>query len=118
MGFIFDLQIVQLGLGLIILILVNIMLGSMSAILNREFDKEKLLRGFIKGAIITVSFISCYGVGLLNPDVMVINVNGQDVNMLTSINIIVLGGYGWYAVQVASKLAGFINAKFNESKPE
>ena len=111
MNFVFDFQVLTLGLSLLCLIGINILLGSINAVIHREFDKGKLINGSIKGGIITFSFVACYFVGTLNPDVIIINANGQDLNLLTAINILILAGYVWYGKQVIEKLAGFINVK-------
>lgn len=106
---IFDIQIFTLGLSLLALICINILLGSINAIIHKDFDKIKLIQGSIKGVIICVSFIGCYFIGVLNPDIIVINANGQDINLLTAINVIILSGYIWYGKEVLIKLANFIN---------
>ena len=67
-----------MGIGFVILVIVNIVLGSLSA---------------------------SYYVGVLNPNVVDMNINGTDMNLLTAVYLIVLAGYYHYARQVLEKLA-------------
>ena len=106
-----DLNMINVGVGLLGLILINIILGSMSAILQKQFDKIKLFQGIIKGIIVTISFIGCVFIGQLNPDILVISAEGQDVNLVTGINILLITAYIWYGKEVFTKLASFVNAK-------
>lgn len=114
MGFVFDFQMLYLGGGLGGLILINILLGSSSALLQGQFDKTKFFQGLGKGVIISVSFLGVYFIGQLNPDVIVASVNGQDINLMVGVYLIVLSAYMWYAVDVLTKLAKLVNGKFTK----
>jgi uncharacterized membrane protein (DUF485 family) len=105
--------VINVGIGLIVLIVINIVLGSLDAWLATPttFDKDKCKKGIIKGAVVALCFIATYGVGYLNPDIMAVNINGIDVNLLIGVTIILSMGYVWYAKEVISKLSKFINAK-------
>jgi len=111
MNFVFDFQILYLGIGLLGLILINILLGSINSFLERKFDKEKFINGIIKGSIVIISFVGVYLIGNIVPDV-ILDINEQEVTLLMAINVIILGGFIWYAKEVLQKLASFINAKF------
>lgn len=108
----FDIQMLHLGAGLLILICVNILLGSMTAIIQKQFNKEKFVQGLLKGVIISVSFVLVYFAGALNPDVFVASIDGQDINLMAGIYLIVLSAFAWYGVDVLSKLAKIVNGKF------
>lgn len=112
MSFVFDIQMFNLGIGLIGLIIINILLGSITSIIEKKFDKAKFLQGLVKGLIVTISFVGVYEIGALNPNIIVINANGQDLNLMTGIYIIVFTGFAFYAKQVFSKLATFVNGNF------
>lgn len=112
---IFDAQLFILGGSLLTLILINILLGSINAIIQKEYDGVKLRQGFLKGIIVCISFVGCYFVGLLNPDLLVLNIEGQEITLLTGINIILVGGYVFYGKDILEKLAGFVGVKIGGS---
>ncbi len=113
-NFVFDYQMLNLGIGLIGLILINIFLGSINSFLERKFNKEKFINGIIKGSVVTVSFLGVYGVGILNPEIS-LDIAGQQLTLLMAVNIILIGGFSWYGFEVLKKLASFVNAKFDTS---
>lgn len=104
-------DIIRLGLGLLLLIVVNIVLGGVDAMLSGEFDKPKFWRGVAKGTIVAVCFAITYLVGWLNPAVVAISINGQAVNLLTAVYLVIMAGFLFYAYEVIGKLAGFIKGK-------
>ena len=104
-------DIIRLGLGLLLLIVVNIVLGSIDAMLSSEWDKPKFWRGVTKGAIVALCFAITYLVGWLNPDVVAISINGQAVNLLTAVYLVIMAGFLFYAYEVIGKLAGFVKGK-------
>lgn len=104
-------DIIRLGLGLLLLIVVNIILGSVDAWLSGEFDKPKFRRGIAKGAIVAMCFAITYLVGWLNPEVVAISINGQAVNLLTAVYLVIMAGFLFYAYEVIGKLAGFVKGK-------
>ncbi len=110
-NFAIDFQMLNLGIGLIILVCTNILLGSINSLLERKFDKEKFISGLIKGVIVSISFIAVYFVGILNPNIS-IDVVGQQLTLIMAVNVILFGGFGWYGIEVLSKLASFVKAKF------
>ena len=112
MNFVFDFQMLNLGIALLGFIIINILLGSMDTLLQKKFDKDKCIMGCIKGAIITASFVGVYFIGTLIPDVM-IDINGQEITILMAVNLIVVSGLAWYAKEVLIKLASFVKAKFS-----
>lgn len=103
----------RLGLGLLVLIAVNIILGSINAILSKEFDRGKFLRGIIKGVIVALCFAATYLVGWLNPDIMAVTINGQSVNLLTAVYLVIMAGFLFYAQEVIRKLAAFVCGKLD-----
>ena len=56
-------------------------------------------------------FIVTYLVGWLNPAVVAISINGQAVNLLTAVYLVIMAGFLFYAYEVIGKLAGFIKGK-------
>ena len=58
-----------IGLGLVIL--ANMLLGSITSIINKKFNLKKLGNGIIKGSVVLVSIGLLWLAGVLNPDVVV-----------------------------------------------
>lgn len=102
---------IRLGLGLLLLIAVNIVLGSIDAVLSGQFDRPKFRRGIAKGLIVALCFIVTYAVGWLNPDIMAVSINGQSVNLLTAVYIVIMAGFLFYAKEVLVKLVTFVKGR-------
>ena len=67
-------SVIHLAIGLVLLVAVNIVLGSMNALFDGTFDKVKLRNGIIKGIIVAACFIAFYMAGWLNPDIIAIDI--------------------------------------------
>ena len=80
-------SIIHLAVGLVLLVAVNIVLGSLNALFDGSFDKVKLRNGIIKGIIVAACFIAFYMAGYLNPDIIAIEVDEQTVNLMTASNL-------------------------------
>lgn len=102
-----------LGIGLLLLIVVNIVLGSIDALLSEAFDFEKFKRGVIKGGVVAICFAITYLVGWLCPNVLAVYINGQSVNLLTAVYLVIMAGFLFYAKEVVLKLALFVNGKIS-----
>ena len=111
MNFVFDYEMLYLGGGLTGLILINILIGSIDGLLQRKFDITKFVSGIIKGAVVSISFIGVYVIGIFNPSIT-LEILGQELTLPMAVYMIVLGGFLWYAYEVLRKLAGFVKAKF------
>lgn len=101
----------RLGMGLLTLIAVNIILGSIDALLSGSFDPGKCRRGIIKGIIVALCFAATYLVGWINPNVLAVTINGQSVNLLTAVYLVIMAGFLFYAKEVIMKLASFVYGK-------
>jgi len=108
-----DIQILKIAGGLILLMVSNIFLGSIDAWLNGQFDKKKLIQGVIKAFVVAVSMCLVYIAGLLNMEVITIDINGEVVNLITGVNLILTASAIWYAKEVFTKLATFIKGKIS-----
>ena len=102
-------SIIHLAVGLVLLVAVNIVLGSL---------KVKLRNGIIKGIIVAACFIAFYMAGYLNPDIIAIDVDGQTVNLMTASNLALLTAYVLYAKDVFVKLKNLILSKTSGTPPE
>ncbi|MCI6055510.1 DUF2800 domain-containing protein [Dysosmobacter sp.] len=111
-------SIIHLAVGLVLLVAVNIVLGSLNALFDGSFDKVKLRNGTIKGIIVAACFIAFYMAGWLNPDIIAIDVDGQTVNLMTASNLALLTAYVLYAKDVFVKLKNLILSKTSGTPPE
>ena len=73
-----DMASIRLAVGLVLLIAANIALGSINAIIACEWDLVKFRNGCIKGGVIALALVAVYFAGYLNPDLMVVEVDGPD----------------------------------------
>ena len=96
-----DMTIIRLAAGLVLLIAANIALGSINAIIAGDWDKAKFRNGCIK--------IAVYFAGYLNPDLMVVEVDGQTVNLMTAVSLAMLAAFTAYAVDVLKKLKDMLS---------
>ena len=104
-------DILFLGLGLLILIIVHIAIGSVNALVNKEWNWKTFWSGVIKGAIFTVSFVAVWFVGWLNKELAIIELNGQTVNLETGVYFILLTGFTYYAGKVLIQLKNVMMKK-------
>ena len=101
---ILDMTTIRIAAGLILVILANIALGSTSAIIEGNWDKVNFRNGCIKGCVVAVALIAVYFAGYLNPNLMVIDIDGQTVNLMTAVSLVMLAAFTAYAVDVIKKL--------------
>ena len=104
-----DMTIIRLAAGLVLLIAANIALGSINAIIDGEWDQTKFRNGCIKGGVIALALIAVYFAGYLNPDLMVVEVDGQTVNLMTAVSLAMLAAFTAYAVDVLKKLKDMLS---------
>lgn len=109
-----DIELIDITIGLIFLIIANIGLGASEAkILFDNFDWKKLRQGILKAIIIIVSSYLMYIAGKLNPDIIAINIEGQELNLMMAIHIILIGGFIYYGNECINKLKIAVKSKIN-----
>jgi len=109
-----DIKLIDITIGLIFLIIANIGLGASEAkLLFDNFDWKKLRQGVFKAIIIIVSAYLMYIAGKLNPDIIAINIEGQELNLMTAIQIVLVGGFVFYGNECIKKLKLAVNSKIN-----
>lgn len=106
-----DTKTLYTAVALLILMAVNIILGSLNAIAERNFDRKILLQGIIKAITIIGCFVLVYAAGLLTFDLAIININGEEVNTLTAIYLLIVYSFYYYGREVILKLKDKINSK-------
>lgn len=104
-----DIAIVRLGIGLVLLIAANIALGSVNAFMEGTWDMMKFRNGCIKGGVVALALIAVYFAGFLNPDLLVVEADGQSVNLMTAVSLAMLAAFTAYAVDVLKKLKEMIS---------
>lgn len=99
--------ILRLGGGLLLLIVANLLLGSVRAAIGRTWDKRVFFEGVVKAAIVVAAFALVYLAGWLNPELVVAEFEGERINLITAVYLALLGGFACYAVKVLKKLKEF-----------
>jgi mannose/fructose/N-acetylgalactosamine-specific phosphotransferase system component IID len=115
-----DQQTLVLGGSLLGLVIINIILGSITSWFKQQFDKAKFWQGLLKGVVVTASFVGVCYIGRLTPNIIVINVNGQDVSLYDGTYLLMLSSYLWYSKECLVKLSSFVSGKYkiDENKTE
>lgn len=103
--------VLRLGGGLALLIAANVALGSVKAIIAREFDFKIFWKGLIKGLIVAFAFAAVYLSGYLNPELVVLRFEDQTVNLQTAVYLVLLTGFTYYAGAVLKKLKALVTGK-------
>ncbi len=90
--------------GLMAVMLANIFLGMTLAELKKEFNKDNLYNGIFKAGCILVSCFFMYSCALLNPEIMVANINGIEVNLIEGMKLLFTAGIILYGGKDLMKL--------------
>lgn len=102
---------INLLIGLALVIIANMLLGSITSIINKKFNWKKFNKGVIKGAVVLVSIALLWLAGVLNPEVIVLD----DWTIPMGVELITLMSFIWYAAQSLLKLK---NIMYPEKKEE
>jgi len=108
----------KIVVGLVSLMLANILLGASYATLKKEFNWEKFWNGFAKFMFIVVAICLMYLCSYLNPDIMVANINGQEVNLISGMEVIFIAGIVFYGYQDLVKLKDLLQLKLEIKEEE
>lgn len=95
---------INILVGLVCVMLANVVLGITLAKLKKEFKTDKLLNGMIKYLSMVVGVCLMCLAGNINPDVMVANINGIEMNLNDAMSIVFISGMMYYAYQDLMKL--------------
>jgi len=107
-----DQNTLLLGGSLLGLIVLNIVLGSVNSFFLKQFDKTKLWQGVFKGIVVSISFICVCFIGQLNPNILLVSVDGKEINLSNATYLLMMSGYLYYGKEVLVKLSSFISGKF------
>ncbi|HEY5590368.1 MAG TPA: hypothetical protein VIK55_05060 [Paludibacter sp.] len=103
-------MILKLLLALPIAIAVNLLLGTVIATVNVEFDKAKMISGFVKGFAVYAAIGGLYAISLLLPEVEVPGLG--TINILSGMTLILSAVLGFYVYQDLQKLAQVFKLKY------
>ena len=103
-------MILKLLLALPLAIAVNLLLGTVIAAVNVEFDKAKMISGFIKGIAVYAAIGGLYAISLLLPEVEVPGLG--TINILNGMTLILSAVLGFYVYQDLQKLAQVFKLKY------
>ena len=101
--------IIKLGCGLLLLIAANIALGSIRAVLARDWNQKTFFNGLIKAGIAIGAFAAVYLAGWLNPELIVAEIGGKTVNLEAAVYLVLLTGFVYYAAEVLKKLKNVLS---------
>lgn len=104
---------INIIIGLACVMLSNILLGTSLATLKKQFNKTTFINGIVKALLIVASVCSMYLCSYLNPDIMVANINGQDVNLISGMELIFIAGIVFYGFKSLVKLKDLLKLKTN-----
>lgn len=107
-------------IGIVLVMIANVLLGASLAKLKENFNKQKMLNGIFKIVCIVLAVIFMYLCSYLNPDIMILNIRGTDINLIEGIRLIGIAGIVFYGGQSLKKLADLIKVStaINNNKEE
>lgn len=101
----------NLFIGLVATMLANILLGMTLAKLKQNFNKKKFLEGLVKIVSVLSGIGLMYLTSYLNPDILVANINGTNVNLIDAIKLLFMAGIIMYGSQDLIKLKDILKLK-------
>lgn len=101
----------NLFIGLVATMLANVLLGMTLAKLKQTFNKKKMLEGLVKVISILLGIGLMYLTSYLNPDILVANINGTNVNLIDAIKLLFMAGIVMYGSQDLIKLKDILKLK-------
>lgn len=101
----------NLFIGLVATMLANVLLGMTLAKLKQNFNKKKFLEGLVKVISILLGIGLMYLTSYLNPDILVANINGTNVNLIDAIKLLFMAGIVMYGSQDLIKLKDILKLK-------
>lgn len=101
----------NLFIGLLATMLANVLLGLTLSKLKQNFSKKKFLEGLVKVVSILSGIGLMYLTSYLNPDILVANINGTNVNLIDAIKLLFMAGIIMYGSQDLIKLKDILKLK-------
>lgn len=101
----------NLFIGLLATMVANVLLGLTLSKLKQNFSKKKFLEGLVKIVSILGGVGLMYLTSYLNPDILVANINGTNVNLIDAIKLLFMAGIIMYGSQDLIKLKDILKLK-------
>jgi len=102
-----DKSVLLLGSSISIFALVNIVFGSLDAIVGKQFNCKKFFSGLLKSVLICAGTIGLYVGGMMLPE-MLIPIGDQEVTIQTAMNLLLYGVALQYFLQAYGKLGNLL----------
>ena len=101
----------NLFIGLASVMLANVLMGVTLAKLKKNFNKKKMLEGLVKigGVLIAIGLL--YLASYFNPNILVVNVDGKNMNLIDAMNLLFTTGIVIYGSQDLIKLKDILKLK-------
>lgn len=104
-------EFLKLALAIVCLMSSNILLGITLAKLKEQFEKGKVLAGIVKAVSILIGIVFIILAGYLTTDIIVANINGEPVNILYGVKLILIATIVWYGANDLQKLIQLFGLK-------
>lgn len=98
-------------IGLASVMAANVLMGITLAKLKKNFSKKKFLEGLVKIIGILISIGLLYLASRFNPNILVANVNGTNMNLIDAMNLLFTTGIVIYGGQDLIKLKDILKLK-------
>lgn len=98
----------NLIIGLVCVMVSNILLGSSLAKIKQEFKSGTMWNGVYKAISLIFAVALMCIVAYTNPDILLVSINGVNLNMKGAIEIIMTTGIGMYGGMCLKKVAQLI----------
>ena len=95
---------IKIIIGLVCVMGANIFLGSSLATLKKEWNKEKFVNGIFKAIFIVIGCVLMYICSYLNPDILIVNLDGSDLNLIDAMKVLFIAGIILYGCKDILKL--------------
>lgn len=98
-------------IGLAAVMLANVLMGVTLAKLKKNFNKKKMLEGLVKigGVLIAIGLL--YLASYFNPNILVVNVEGKNMNLIDAMNLLFTTGIMIYSGKDMIKLKDILKLK-------
>lgn len=107
---------IKIIIGLLAVMVANIFLGSTIAGFKKCFNKRSLLNGLFKAFTLIAGALLMYLCAVLNQDILVIVINGSEVNLLNAMRALFIAGIVFYASKDLVKLANILKIEVTEEE--
>lgn len=105
-------------IGLFLVMASNIILGASIASLKSCFQKKTFTAGIVKTLCIVLACLLMYLCALLNPDILVANIQGIDMNMIDAMKLLFTSSIIYYAGKNLKKLKDLLQIDSSVQKGE